>query len=342
MKRIISISIMIINLGLAVMAQTGGDNTYEFLNLSSNSLVSSLGGMNVSISSNDPSLALYNPANLSNESSGSLSLNYVNYLAGINYGYAAYSLSYEKYGSFSAGINYFNYGKFDLSDPSGNINGTFRASEYALNLIWAYQIDSLFRLGVNIKPIISHLESYNSLGLAIDLGGHYTSRNRRYTAGLTIRNIGTQLTSYTGYYENLPFEIIAGGTARLAHAPFRFSLTARHIEKYDLIHNYKEADEYNPQDYEGAALIAENVMRHLLLSLEFIPSENFFLSAGFNYQRRKELVLETRGSTVGFSMGAGIKLSGFDLCFSRSRYHLAGSLTNISILLKPALLRRRN
>jgi hypothetical protein len=40
-----------------ISAQTGGDNVYEFLNLTHSGLVSSLGGMNVSLRSGDINLA---------------------------------------------------------------------------------------------------------------------------------------------------------------------------------------------------------------------------------------------------------------------------------------------
>lgn len=323
-------------------AQTGGDNTYEFLNLSSSALITSLGGINVSLEGTDPVLSFYNPALLNTGMNNSLSLNYVNYFAGINYGNASYGFDHEKYGMFSAGITYLNYGKFNLADPSGIISGTFSAAEYALSIIWSYEIDSLFRIGINVKPVISHLERYTSIGMAFDLGGYYKSRNGYFTAGLVIRNTGFQLTSYTGSRENLPFEIISGVSYRLEHAPFRFSATIRHMEKYDLIYQYTETDETGPAFYEGVGAVTENLMRHMVFSTEFLPSENFYLSAGFNYQRRKEMMLDYRASSVGFSMGAGIKLSSFDLSLSRSRYHLAGSVTNISLLLKPTAFRRRN
>lgn len=323
-------------------AQTGGDNTYEFLNLSSSALITSLGGLNVSLEGTDPVLSFYNPALLNHEMNNSLSLNYVNYFAGINYGNVSYSVNHEKYGMFGAGITYLNYGKFSLADPSGIISGTFNAAEYALNIIWSYELDSLFRVGINMKPIISHLERYTSVGLAFDLGGFYKSRNGYFTAGLVIRNIGFQLTSYTGIRENLPFEIISGVSYRLEHAPFRFSATIRHMEKYDLIYQYNVTGISDQVNFEGIGAVTENLMRHMLFSTEFLPSENFYLSAGFNYQRRKELVFDYRTSTVGFSVGAGIRLSSFDVSLSRSRYHLAGSLTNISLILKPTAFRRRN
>ena len=318
-------------------SQTGGNNVYEFLNMSPGAYMTAAGGVNISTRSSDPSLAMFNPSLSGSESDGHLSLSYVNYFAGINYGSVMYSHSSDSAGSFSAGINYLNYGRFDRTDESGNINGSFSAAEYAFNLIYARQLDSFFYAGVNIKPVISQLETYISLGIAMDIGISFISPEGYTTAGLAIRNMGLQLTTYNGRREKLPFEIMAGISTRLRHAPLRFSLTARHLEKYDLIHEYTGRQE--GEEYSKAGKIAENIMRHLIFGAELSPSENFFISAGFNYQRRKELAYENRTSTVGFSMGAGIKTSSADLMISRARYHLAGSSTTFSILIKPSLFK---
>lgn len=339
MRYILTIVILLLASTLRLNAQAGGDNTYEFLNLSTNALVSSLGGMNVSMVSNDPSLAYYNPALLNKDNSGNISLNYSNYLSGINYGYASYARHIDRYGTFSAGISYLNYGKFDEANQGGIITGTFNASEYALNLIWSLNIDTLFNIGVNFKPVVSHLDRYTSIGILIDIGGLYKSRNGLYSTGLTIRNLGTQITSYSGVREQMPFEIVAGATARLQHAPFRFSLTARHLQKYNMIHKSELSDENLNERFNGISGVSENIMRHLIFSVEFLPSDNFFVSTSYNYLRRKELMVSARTSTVGFSLGAGIKLSGMEFTLSRSKYHLAGSLTNISVLIKPSSMK---
>jgi len=315
-----------------IYPQTGGDNVYEFLNLSPNAYMSSLGGFNISSFTNDPSMAGFNPALSMPESHGSLSLNYVNYFAGINYGSIMYSHFIDSIGSFSAGLNYLNYGRFKRADESGNLNGYFNAAEYAFNIIYSRQVDSLFNLGVNFKPIISQLENYLSLGIALDIGASWQSNDGLINAGLVIRNIGLQLKSYSGRREKLPFEIVMGMSARLKHAPLRFSITARHLEKYDMLYNYNDEKSYSKLEE-----VAENIMRHLIFGAEIMPAENFFIATGFNYQRRKELYHEARSSTVGFSLGAGIKTSSIELMISRARYHLAGSTTNFSVLLKPSL-----
>ncbi len=336
MKR--EVIILLLSFSLTnIYSQTGGDNVYEFLNLSPNAYISSLGGFNISTFSNDPSMATFNPALSGPLGHGSLSLNYVNYFAGINYGSIMYSHYSDSAGSFSAGINYLNYGRFERADESGNINGYFNAAEYAFNIIYSRQIDSIFNLGVNIKPIISQLETYISLGIAMDIGASWESHDGLMSAGFVIRNLGLQLTTYSGSREKLPFEIMAGISTRLRHAPLRFSLTARHLEKYDLVYKYDEQDE---QEYSKSGEVAENIMRHLIFGAELMPTENFFLAAGFNYQRRKELEYEVRSSTVGFSLGVGIKTSSVDIMISRARFHLAGSTTNFSILLKPSLFNR--
>ncbi|HUS87625.1 MAG TPA: type IX secretion system protein PorQ [Bacteroidales bacterium] len=340
MKCICKILVLLF-LPASLLSQTGGDNTYEFLNLSTSSLVTALGGINVSLRTGDPSLAYYNPALLDSSSHGRIALNYVNYFAGINYGYASYSYSHDKYGELSAGLTYLNYGKFMRADPAGNITGSFTAAEYALNLIWSYSIDTVYRVGVNLKPVISHLDSYTSLGLAFDIGASYVSRDGLISAGLTLRNAGLQLTTYTGSREKLPFEIISGLSVKLAHAPFRFSVTARHLEKYDMIHDYIN-DPITPETYMGLGGVTENIMRHLIIGTEFTPSENFFVAAGFNYQRRKELIMENKTSTVGFSLGFGIKLTAFELTYGRSQYHLAGSANSFSLIVKPSAFIKRN
>lgn len=325
---------------LKLSPQTGGNRIYEFLNLTHSGLVASLGGSNVSILAGDLNLAHHNPALLSPEMNKSLSLNYVNYLAGINYGMALYSRSPANAGNFAGGLTYLNYGTFTEADPSGNITGTFRASEYSFSLIYSFSIDSSFTIGVDLKPVLSHLERYTSFGIAADIGAVWKSVDDLYSAGIVLKNAGGQITTYSGEANRLtPFEIQAGASARLAHAPFRFSLTIRHLERFDLTHDYKGSDYFEEKNPSGQFF--ENIMRHLIVGTELIPHKNFYLSAGYNYQRRKELMTESKGAGVGFSWGFGINTSFLTIQFGRASYHLAGSSNHISLITRPDLLYKK-
>jgi hypothetical protein len=321
-------------------SQTGGDNVYEFLNLTHSGLVSSLGGTNVSLPVNDLNLAYHNPALLNSGMDKSLALNYVNYFAGINYGLAMYSRSFPGTGNFAAGLTYLNYGTFTETDASGVITGNFTAAEYALSLIYSHKIDSLFSLGINFKPVLSQLERYTSIGFAFDVGASWHNSSKLFSAGLVIKNAGYQVTTYAGEpHEKLPFEIQAGISQILAHAPFRFSLTLRHLEKFDLTYQYQQPDLTGENKVSSGFL--ENSMRHMILGVELIPHKNFYLSAGYNYQRRRELEIESKTSTVGFSWGFGINTSFMDIEFGRATYHLAGSSTNVSLILRPDLFYKK-
>jgi hypothetical protein len=334
-----SLYILIFSIMISALdAQTGGDNVYEFLNLSHSGLISSLGGSNVSLKTENLNLAYYNPALLNLSMDKSLALNYVNYFAGINYGMVMYSRSFPATGNFAAGLTYLNYGSFTGADPSGVITGTFHAAEYAFSMIYSREIDSLFSAGINFKPILSHLEDYTSFGFAFDIGGSFHNRSGLFSAGLAIRNIGLQVTSYAGEKkEKLPFEIQAGISGELAHAPFRFSLTMRHLEKFDLTHLYGDTI---PGNNESSGFF-ENLARHAIFGIELIPHKNFYISAGYNYQRRRELQTEGRVGTVGFSWGFGVNSSFMKIEFGRARYHLAGSSNNFSLIVKTDMLYKR-
>lgn len=330
-------------LATPLFSQTGGDNVYEFLNLTHSGLVASLGGVNVSISSPDLNMAYHNPALLGSNMDKSLAINYVNYFAGINYGMTMYSRSFQSVGNFAAGLTYLNYGSFKEADESGNITGTFSAAEYAFSFIYSRNIDSLFTVGINLKPILSHLEKYTSFGAAVDIGAAYHSRDNLFSAGLVIKNAGFQITTYAGEaHERLPFEIQAGVSQKLAHAPFRFSLTMRHLEKFDLTHDYiGSSGTSSGNQTVKKSDFGENILRHMIIGTELIPHKNFYISAGYNYQRRRELQIDSKVSTVGFSWGFGINTSMLSIGFGRATFHLAGASNHLSLIIRPDLIYKR-
>ncbi|MFO7620218.1 MAG: type IX secretion system protein PorQ [Bacteroidales bacterium] len=323
-------------------SQTGGDNVYEFLNLTHSGLVASLGGSNVSLPAGNLNLAWHNPALLSAGMDKNLALNYVNYLAGINYGLVLWSQSFAGKGNFAGGLAYLNYGSFTEADETGAITGSFRASEYAFSFIYSREIDSSFSAGINFKPVLSHLEKYSSFGFAFDAGVAWHSPGRLLSAGLVLRNIGFQLTSYAGEpRQKLPFEIEAGFSGKPENAPFRFSLTLRHLEKFDLTHDYSPSSAGESSGGPFSDGFLENLMRHVILGAEVIPHKNLYLSAGYNYQRKRELQIESKVSTVGFSWGFGINTTVLAVEFGRANYHLAGSSNHVSLIARPDLLYKK-
>ncbi len=341
MKRKTLTLLILLTCAFTSRAQIGGSYTYAFLNQTNSARVAALGGKSVAIPDPDLNLPFHNPSLLSADMHNQLVLNYVGYFADIKYGYASYARSYGKLGNFAAGMHYVNYGSFPYADENGiRTGGTFTASEYALNLIYSKPIDSLITIGVNLKPVYSVFESYHSIGIAADVGITYYNPDKLFTAALVLRNIGTQITTYYGGAgrEHIPFEIQAGMSQKLAHAPFRFSVLFHQLQKWDLAYEstLENSTIYDPftsgQVTENKfEKFGDNVMRHTIFGLEFIPGKNFYLGFGYNYQRRQELKIAPRVGMVGFSWGFGIKVSKFHFSYGRATYHLAGGSNHFSL-----------
>ncbi len=321
-----------------LIAQIGGTHTYEFINLPTSPRVSALGGKIISLNEDELNLTYYNPSLLNEEMERQIALNYIDYFIDINYGYAAYAPKKTNIGNIAGGIHYVNYGKFIQADYTGKIEGEFKASEYCFNLTWAKPIDSLFTFGINFKPVLSTLESYTSFGIVTDFGVTYFNPQTLFSSALVIRNLGTQIKPYTyKNYEPIPFEIQLGLTKKLAHAPFRVSITLHHLEIYDLTYEIPENVETsyfgpdNLDEKKSYEIIGDKSLRHVIAGVEFVPSKNFYVGLGYNFQRAKELSVNTRTSSVGLSWGFGLKIKKFQIGFARAKYHLAGSINNFSI-----------
>lgn len=318
---------------LAAKAQIGGENTYQFLELTNSARIAALGGNQISIAdSTDLNLPYHNPASLHQSMEDKVLVNYVNYMSDINYGYASFAKSFDSIGNFAIGVHYINYGKFDEATELGELTGnTFKAAEYAFHFIYSNNYKRL-RYGAALKPVLSSFESYQSFGLAADLGLSFASKGKFTNVSLVARNIGGQITTYydSGEREKIPFNLQAGISQRLRHAPVLLSLNMQYLNQWNL-GNSVEDDGETDDFYEQEEALGKQIMRHLVFGVEILPSENFTIRAGYNYQRRQELKFNDRAAMVGLSAGFGLKIKRFRLDYAISQYHLAGSSNLFSL-----------
>lgn len=326
--------------GLFLNAQIGGNSTYQFLNVPVSSRVGAMGGSALSIRDDDPNLTLNNPSLLTQPMSSSVTLTYLNYFADINYGYVSYIHDFKKWGTFSGGLNYIDYGKFLETDAGGNEFGNFTAGEYAFVLGWGKNIDSLFSVGANLKPIYSNLYEYRSFGLAMDLAATYYNPKSNFGASILIKNIGTQLTTYVegAEREPIPFEIQAGVSKKLKYVPIRLSVDLIQLQNWNLAFNdstfltnasTKLSDEEKAE--RNKTTLLSEVFRHVVVGTEIIPSKSFSVRFGLNIKRRAELGLDDRAGLAGFSWGLGFRIKKFYFSYGSARYHLAGSSNHFTV-----------
>jgi hypothetical protein len=308
--------------------QTGGNSTYEFLNLTTSARIAGMGGNFLAIKDNDITLSLTNPSLITEEMHNDLAFSFVNYFRDLNYGYLMYSRTFKKAGSFTGTFQFVDYGKFTRADETGVTYGEFSASEYALNIGWGRKLSSHFSIGANGKLIYSAFDTYHSFGIAVDVAGTYVTKEDLFTASLIARNIGIQIVPYyAGNSEPLPFELQAGASVRFRHIPLRFSFLYNHIEKWDLSYddptnpdNQKDPVTGETQEKSGISRFADNMMHHIVLGGEVTIAKVFSIRLGYNYQRRQELKIYNHAARSGFSLGVGLRIKMFSVSYTRATY----------------------
>lgn len=325
--------LVILTLGsnLFLQAQQAGEYTYDFLNLTNSARVAALGGNQVGMTVNNLNLVFHNPAALNSNLHQHATFNFVPYISDIRYGYAGYARHFNTIGTFSLGVHNVNYGDFDLADEDGNINGSFSAAEYAIHLAYGKALSPRLNAGIAVKPIISNFENYSSLGLTADIGMLYKSADSLFSAGITLKNVGSQLKAYNETIESVPTDLQIGISRKLRHAPFRFSITAQHLLDWDTKYEVKDGNGDVIEDAGNSSNNFDQLMRHMVLGLEFLPAKNFYVGFGYNHRRRKELGIDSKMSTVGWSWGFGFRVYKFHFAYGSARYHLAGSSNHFSI-----------
>lgn len=327
-------------LSITAFCQVGGNNTYEFLNLPISARVSALGGNLISVKDNDLNVSLTNPSLLTDSMDNNVALSFINYFGGIKYGYVAFARHFNKLGNFSAGMNYLDYGRIPRADEIGNTDGTFGASEMSFNLAYEHMLlDSNLTVGATLKTIYSQMDTYFSWGSAVDLGATYVRPKTNFAIAYVIKNVGRQWRNYVpGNVEKLPFEMQIGFSKKPKHVPVRLSFTYENLEKWDLTYEDPANPTQTVDPLTGAPIkqnkykiFGDKLMRHIVIGGEFIVTKNLFLRLGYNYQRRKELIVPEKRGADGFSFGFGFRVYKFHFSYGRAVYHIAGASNNFSI-----------
>ncbi|HEY8400241.1 MAG TPA: type IX secretion system protein PorQ [Cytophagaceae bacterium] len=333
----------LICLSFGAIAQIGGKNSYEFLDIPQSARTAGVGGVNVSIVANDPFLFFQNPALLRDTSVKNLGITYVPYYADINHTSLAYAFKAKRTGIWGAGLQYISYGAMEEADEAGNVTGTFMAKDYAVSVAKSHTID-YYTMGATLKFAGSHIQNYNSFALMADVGGVFTHPEKDFNIGLVVKNIGFALKKYTPDSRVAePFDVQLGLTYKFDHMPLRFSVTAHHLHQFDIVYldpNKRGKISLDGQEEKEKKTFADKVARHFVFGGEFLIAKGFNVRVGYNHLRRKELRLEQRSGGAGFSWGFMMKIKSFEFAFTRAYYHVAGGTsfitlnTNFSNLLK--------
>ncbi|GAB3956821.1 type IX secretion system protein PorQ [Spirosoma harenae] len=304
---------------LTVAQPLGGQRIFSFLDLPTHARVAALGGQVATAIRPDGSYHLNNPALADSTPTNQLSISFMPYLAAAKYYTLQYGLPIQSKGKWAAGLQYLSYGQFAMTDPVGNTIGTFTANDYALSLSHA-RTEGAFTLGATIKAVGSSIEMYSAFGVLADLGVVWRHPKKELTFGLVAKNVGYVLKNYSAIDANLPFDLQAGVTLKPQHAPIRLTLTAHHLQRFDI--SYNDPNLNVRYDLSGNPIpqttsVTEKIARHLSVGAELLVHRNVHLLVGYNHQKQQEGKLTTGGAAVGFSFGISVQAKAFQLTYGR-------------------------
>lgn len=325
-----------------LLAQTlGGSSTYNFLKLQQVPRAASLGGRNVSDFTGGIGMLTENPALLQQKHHLQTAAHFAFLSPGITglYGLMGF---HEKRSQtdLALGISHLVYGVEDQTDAGGNITGVFRAYDQMVGLTVTRKFGDRWRFGITLKGINSRYGLFSSIGLAADAGIGYQDTTRNFQIGFSAKNMGSQLRTYNGQGEDLPFDMVLGITKKLNKSPLRFSLTAQRMNQFDILYNDTS---FNAANYgkTGLAGWGDKLISHLVLGTDILLGERITLSMGYNVLRRKELSFSNLASGLtGFSYGMRLQFVKFNFQYARSHFQSGLSHHLISLQLRMAKITR--
>lgn len=323
----------------ALVGQTGGRQSFQFLNVAPGCRVSALGGMPLGIFAKDPGSAFLNPALLSADMKGLLHFSSLSYIADIQLGHVSYSHSLDSGAlNLQAGVHYAKYGDIPRTDEYGNTFGNFKANETDFYIAASRKLNERISLGVSLNFLFSNLDQYTSQAIGINSGINYHNPEKRFGLSLVFRNAGFQLSKYTQTKESLPFQAQLSFAKKLKHLPLTYHIGIQHLQNWNVRYDdpnlnddgllFGETSEDSKFDQE-----LSNFFRHFVFGVELNigQKENFSLRLGYNHLRNRELSLADYRSFAGLSVGFGLKIYKFKFEYSYASYHLAGGSNQISI-----------
>ena len=312
-------------ISLPLFAQTiGGSSVFNFLKLPNTPQLTALGGVNVSVISNDVGFACNNPALLKKEMHTQLNAVFNSFYAGVNAYHLSFGYRHEKLKTnFAWGLTYFNYGKITETDASGNISGIMKPTDWVMQVSASRSYLQKWNYGASFKFISSNYGIYRSNGIAMDAGVLYTDTANLVSLAILAKNMGFQLKKYARTEaEELPFDLQIGVTKKLKNAPLSFSLTAQHLHQFDI--RYNDTVFNNENNFginKDGNFTFDKLFRHFVFAAQIFPVPQIEVTIGYNHLRRQELnISNTTNGLNGFSIGVGLVVKKMQVRYARTYY----------------------
>ncbi|MCX2744430.1 PorV/PorQ family protein [Mangrovivirga sp. M17] len=268
---------------------------------------------------NDASVWFRNPSMTPDSSQVRIAhLTYGDYLADIKYGTIAYGQEISNGIKVWGGFQFLDYGSLERTTNTGTSEGEFSSSAYRITAGASHKI-GLFSIGMNINYESFNFDGYSEGIAYLDISGTYFHPEKNLTAALSIQQIGK--FGSDAFDNDVPLRISIGTTFKPEFAPFRFTLQA-----FDL--NVKRPEGLDSEDEDSGL---DKIFYHISAGAEILLHKNFYLMAGYNFNRRQQLRTNQGNGGAGLSLGFNMNLKGFMLSYSHGFFHQGGGVNYLSL-----------
>lgn len=291
-------------------SQTG----YSFLRLPVSAHAAALGGDNITLIEDDPSLVFHNPALLSSVSDKTLNLNFMNYMEGANMASASFNKVVRERSTWGAMVQYIDYGSMKEVDENNVETGQFSAKDIAIAGAFSYQLTNRLAGGITARLVNSYIGNFNALAVAVDLGLNYYDAEREWSISAVAKNLGGELDAYEEEYSRLPIDLQLGVSKQLIGSPIRLSATLVDLNHWGY-----------------------SFFNHFVVGADVLLSQQIYLAVGYNLKRAHDMKItssdDEKGSShgAGLALGAGLMLDRFKLNLAYGKYHVSSHSLIINV-----------
>jgi hypothetical protein len=314
----------------SVTAQIGGEGTFVSLNLPYSARHVALGGNAINAMDDDVTIGLHAPSLLNKNSHKRATFSHSYLASSINYGQFGYAHQISDNKFVSTSFRYASYGKMNHTLPTGEIVGDFRAGDVIASAGYGQHLNEVVSVGANLNFAFSTLETYQAFGMTLDFSGTLNFADKNTVVTALIRNAGVQFSGYVNKNrESITPNPMIAISHKLEHAPFRLTLLAQHLNRWDItyvdpsIQPYKDPFTNELIEPKRANFIGKT-MHHLVFQVEAIFGKHFHLRAAFDYRQREEMRVTNRTGMSGFSLGLGLMLKKFQFHYGFNAISAAG------------------
>lgn len=297
-------------------------SVFNFLGLPQSAHTTALGGRNISLIEDDASLTFQNPALLASVSDKTMNFNFLSFMQGAKAGSTSFSRVAGERGTWGVNAQFVGYGSLTETLATGEVLGEAKALDMALSGLYSYSLSDRWVGGAAGKFIYSKYAAYTSVALAVDLGLNYYDEDNDFSLSAVAANLGGQVKAFGERHERLPFNLQVGFSKGVAHSPLRISLTLTDLTRWSSKYFYNAAKE---------PPFGRILMNHFAVGLDLLPSNTFYLSAGYNFRRAYEMQAAGSSHAAGLSFGAGLHLRQFKLGLAYAKYHVSAPTLSLSL-----------